>query len=306
MLAITVQTERGERFAQIDAERLGELVRRIGERGDRFLVLERIPELPDVFAQVWHERGGDYQVEYRDGGAERHFGVEVAEAGTVVAALTRWARDEREWGAGLDWRFVDLGTAPEPVPELALDEERRVQLEARIRELIVCGYHGRDSLTEVAEDYLVDGGDRPVTTAQARVLVDRLWRERADEQRSWSGTTDPERIRAAFAALEQRGITARENFTCCRTCADTEIGAEAADDARGYVYFHSQCTEGAAAGHGLMLLYGAFDGGGLSTVDVGREVVAALDGVGLASEWDGSPTRAVHVTPLDWRKRLGV
>ncbi|MER7174618.1 DUF6891 domain-containing protein [Streptomyces mesophilus] len=303
MLAITVQTERGERLARVAADRLEELVHRIGDDGDRFLVMERIPELPDVFAQVWHEQGGDYQVEYRDGAADRHFGAQIADVRLVAAALTGWARGEQEWGAGFEWQRVDLGPAPKPAPELA--EPVRTALESRVRELIACGYDGRDRLTEAAEDCLVDGKRRPVSTAQARALVDRLWLERVEEQRHWRGTTDPERIRAAFAALERRGITARENFTCCRSCGDAEIGAEAAEGARGFVYFHSQSTESAAAGHGLMLLFGGFDGREESTVEVGREVVAALAEAGLRADWDGSASRAVHVTPLDWRKRLG-
>ncbi|MFB7595213.1 hypothetical protein [Streptomyces sp. NPDC056160] len=34
-------------------------MRRIGGEDDRFLVVQRIPDLPDVFVQVWHEVGGD-------------------------------------------------------------------------------------------------------------------------------------------------------------------------------------------------------------------------------------------------------
>ncbi len=47
-----------ERHVRVSAEELAGLVRRIGGPGDRFLVLQRIPDLPDVFAQVWQEAGG--------------------------------------------------------------------------------------------------------------------------------------------------------------------------------------------------------------------------------------------------------
>jgi len=134
--------------------------------------------------------------------------------------------------------------------------------------------------------------------------VDRLWLERVAEQRTWEGTTDPERIALAFKALNSTGITARENFTCCRTCGTAEIAAERAEGDRGFVYFHSQCTESAAAGHGLTLLYGGFDGSAATTADVGREVVAALGSAGLSTQWDGDPSKAIDVTPLNWRKRL--
>lgn len=55
MLEIVVKTESGERHVRVSAEELAGLVRRIGGDGDRFLVIHRIPDVPDVFAQVWHE-----------------------------------------------------------------------------------------------------------------------------------------------------------------------------------------------------------------------------------------------------------
>lgn len=70
------------------------------------------------------------------------------------------------------------------------------------------------------------------------------------------------------------------------------------------MYFHSQCTESAAAGHGLVLPYGGFDGSPRTTAAVGREVAGALAGVGLPTEWSGDPDVALTVTPLDWRRRL--
>ncbi|QGV80970.1 DUF6891 domain-containing protein [Streptomyces ficellus] len=302
MLAIRVKTEKyGDECARVTAERLGELVRRIGTDGDRFLVVERIPDVPDVFVQVWHEDGGGYQLEHRDGAPERHFTVECADAGRVAEVMVRWARQESGWDTGLAWRALEL-PVPEPVPDLP--PEVRTEVEEYVRGLLVCGYDSRARLAEAAEEWLVSGEDRPVSPAQARQLVDRLWRERLEEQAGWEGTTDPERISRAFAALDARGIVAREHFTCCRTCGTAEIGAEADDDARGFVYFHSQCTQGAAAGQGLFLLYGGFDGSAGTTAAVGREVVAALGDEGLTVDWDGSPERAVVVTGLDWRKRL--
>ncbi|WP_336318317.1 DUF6891 domain-containing protein [Streptomyces lavendofoliae] len=302
MLAIRVETEKhGEECARVPAERLEDLVRRIGADGDRFVVVQRIPDVPDVFIQVWHEDGAGYQLEHRDGSPERHFMAEPADAGRVARCMVRWARQEAGWDAGLAWRSVDL-PLPEPVPALGAAVRERV--EEYVRGLLVCGYANRAQLAEAAEDWLVSGDDRPVSPAQARALVDRLWRERLEEQARWEGTTDPERVALAFAALEARGVVAREHFTCCRTCGTSEMGAEGDGGSRGFVFFHTQCTEGAAAGRGLPLLYGGFDGRAETTAAVGREVVAALGERGLAVDWDGSPERAIVVTGLDWRKRL--
>lgn len=179
----------------------------------------------------------------------------------------------------------------------------RERVEERIRVRLRCGYDDRRTLTEIAEDYLVKGDERPVSRAQAARLVDRLWVERVAEQAEWEGVTEPELLSEAFEALDASGITARENFGCCRGCGLAEIGAER-EGARGFVFFHDQVTEQAAEGHGLALHYGGFDGSAETTAAVGHEVLAALRSAGLSADWDGDPDRAIDVGPLTWRRRL--
>ena len=304
MLAITVQRENGRRRHRVPAAELAAMVRRIGDPGDTFLVVERIPDLPDVYIQVVHRPGEGYTLEHRDGAPDRNFQARLDGPEPVVAAMTGWARLNDGWDAGIAWEALDLGPTPAPVPPPALNDGEREQLEARVREVIAGGYATRAESAELAEEYLVSQDRRPVSTAQARQLADRLWQERVEEQAHWEGETDPERVTRAFTALEAAGITARENFTCCRSCGQAEIGAEAAPGARGFVYFHHQCTDAAVAGHGLTLLYGGFDGSAETTTAIGREVVAAVEAVGLPVEWDGTPERAITVPAVDWRRRL--
>ncbi|TXS48269.1 DUF6891 domain-containing protein [Streptomyces sp. t39] len=303
MLDIKVRTEDGKQHVRMSAEELAALVRRIGGRGDHFLVIQRIPDLPDVFAQVWHKDGEQWTVEYRDGAADRHFQAMADSPEEVIAALTGWSRGEEGPEGDLDWSLLDMGPAAE-VPPLDLADDERELLESHVRAVLVAGYADRARLAETAEEYLVTADRRPLTREQAGALADRLWLERVAEQADWRGETDPERLTRAFTALEAAGITAREHFTCCRTCGDAEIGEETAPGTRGFVYFHSQCTESAAAGHGLTLLYGAFDDAEGATAAVGHEVVAALGAVGLRTDWDGDPRRVITVTPLEWRRRL--
>lgn len=65
----------------------------------------------------------------------------------------------------------------------------------------------------------------------------------------------------AFAELNQIGVLAREDFTCCGTCAAAEIHDER-DESRhwhGYLWYHQQDTESLMAGGGSVYLgYGAF------------------------------------------------
>ncbi|MFF7336834.1 DUF6891 domain-containing protein [Streptomyces sp. NPDC008163] len=301
MLSVKVETENQQTHTRVSAGKLADLVHRIGARGDNFLVVQRIPDIPGTFIQVWHETGGAYELEHRTGTATSHVRTVVDAPERVAALMTGWAREEPGWDAGTRWESAGI-PEPEPVPELA--EELREQLEPRIRELLRGGYGTVRTLTETAEDHLVKDGVRPVSRPQARELVERLWLERVEEQRGWTDVTDPERLERAFARLDRGGITARENFTCCRSCGMSEIAEAGREDARGFVFFHGQGTESAAAGHGLALYYGGFGDSPERTAAVGREVVAALGEAGLTVEWDGSPDKAIELTGLDWRKRL--
>ncbi|WP_374936000.1 hypothetical protein [Streptomyces sp. SM10] len=67
MLEIVVKAECQERQVRVSEGELAGLVRRLGDLGDRFLVLQWIPDLPDVFAQVRHRTGGDHTLEHRAG-----------------------------------------------------------------------------------------------------------------------------------------------------------------------------------------------------------------------------------------------
>ncbi|MBK3581205.1 hypothetical protein JHN63_47045 [Streptomyces sp. MBT65] len=300
-LDIKVETENGQAHSRISAVRLRELVARIGGAGDRFLVVQRIPDLPDVFAQVWHEEGGDYRLEHRLS-EDEFYGTNLTDAVRVAELLTGWARQAEgaDWDAGVVWEPVDLGPREE-VPELP--DAVREKVEERVRTRLRCGYDDRKVLTEIAEEWLVDGDERPVSRAQASRLVDRLWLERVAEQAVWEGVTDPDRLTGAFEALDASGITAREDFACCRGCGLAEIGAER-EGARGFVFFHQQVTEHAVEGHGLALHYGGFDGSADTTTAVGHEVLAALRAAGLSADWNGDPDRAIDVKPLTWHRRL--
>jgi len=184
---------------------------------------------------------------------------------------------------------------------LDLDPDLLRDAEERARELIRCGFLERDELAEALMDSFDDEG---LDLEHADEIVLPLWEARLAEQESWPEVTDVDRLADAFDALEAQGIVAEMDFTCCSRCGFAEIGAEADEDSRGFVFFHEQDTERAAAGHGLMLRYGAFQGSGEETEEIAQEVLAALAEAGLRTEWNGSTDEAIAVTPLNWQNRL--
>lgn len=302
MLEIKVLTERGETELRPAAERLAEIVLRIGDPGDEWLTLSPVPDLPAVFAQIAHRHDERYILEFRSGNdstlMHAEFGPTSAE--TVARALIGWARREDGWDAGIAWEPVAL---PDPPVRPELDTAALARVEEFVSARLVEGYLDLAGIARAVEDWL--SGQKPrVTARQVQPVVDRLWSRRVEEQRSWTGTTDPERLTTAFAALDDAGVTAREYFACCRSCGLAEIHSAGSPDARGFVFFHTQAAEALADGHGTALYYGGFECTPEESAAIGREVVAALTEAGLDTEWDGSPDRAIHIVDMDWRKRL--
>ncbi len=170
-------------------------------------------------------------------------------------------------------------------------------------EVVHGGFTDFDDAVEALVDYFADERE-PVGGEQAKDIVTAVWTARLAGQRRWPPVTEAERLLGVLAGLAERDLVAEPHFTCCGRCGTAEIGAEATVDSRGYVFFHQQDTEAAVNGRGLMLSFGAFDGTPERNRAVGSEVAAALTSAGLPVEWDGTPERRLHVTPLEWRIRL--
>ncbi|GAA0218950.1 hypothetical protein GCM10010492_16050 [Saccharothrix mutabilis subsp. mutabilis] len=183
-----------------------------------------------------------------------------------------------------------------------LPEDVRAEAVEFALELVHGGFRSRE---EVVGDVL-DHVEEALPESEVTALVDRLWAARVAEQAEWPATTDVDRLLAAFEELDVRGVVARADFACCRSCGIAEIGDEAGPGARGFVFFHQQDTVRAVAGGGLFLAYGSLPGSPDDTAAVGREVAGALRAAGLPVEWDGSPDTRILVEPLDWRLRLPV
>lgn len=202
--------------------------------------------------------------------------------------------------------------ATSPAGEEPLTDERITEELARAA---AEGYSTDDEIVERVTETLVDefGEDADVAARVSR-LAPPTFDAREAVERSWPVPTDCDRLDRAFERLEQAGIVARQDFTCCQTCGHAEIGEEieqarAHRAVRGYTFFHQQDTEGAAEYGSLHLAFGAALPEGTpkeellsAEAQIAGEVVAALRAEGLAPSWNGEVTRRIEL-PLEWRRR---
>lgn len=182
--------------------------------------------------------------------------------------------------------------------------ELRGLIATKVRE----GFDTRDEIIENFTHYLYEHGHGEGASVLAIRLTDEALAEHQKRQSSWPDTTECDRLDAAFAELERRGIVARQNFSCCGTCGATEIWDEmrqvyaAGQPVKGYTFYHMQDTEAAVEGGGLYLNYGATEEGEAAAVAVAEEIVTVLNESGLAADWNGQLNTRICVS-LDWKRR---
>jgi hypothetical protein len=199
-----------------------------------------------------------------------------------------------------------------------------------IRQLVLPGFlplpDAKLAIAEMLE------GSTSLDEDQLAALVDDVWTARLEEQASWRGEGDHDRVAGAFADLAAAGFVARMNFTCCQSCGHAEIRDEAGPADTAYVFFHQQDAERLADDDAeLHLAYGvlpahpaidqamfarAVDGDDEARAAMGPmlagleetialQVMAAMERRGLTvSRRDSTARPAVRITA--WRRRLPV
>ena len=194
--------------------------------------------------------------------------------------------------------------------KLKADERDDLKMWARIH--VRGGYEEADEIEEILFE-LTEDFETPMSERDRRIEVRNALIGAAqtlvDEQDSWPVLTDYDRLELAMDTLEDNGVVARANFTCCGNCGAAEIGAEIEDYealgqvARGYVFFHQQDTESAVEGHGLYFSYGAAHSEhDAAHIAIAQELFDLLVAVGLKPHWDGKIDHRVGVV-LDWKRR---
>lgn len=212
---------------------------------------------------------------------------------------------------GSFWDRLFGGSPPPAAAANDGDDDLLAELSEQIRGEVAAGFEDSGRIVESAIGAFEDQADRAFLESHARRFVEEALAAHASEQSGWPARTDCDRLDAAFAALDQAGVVARQHFTCCGTCGLAEIDGEiAAAEAkgvrtRGYAFYHWQDTEAAVEGHGICLYYGSCEEGEAADLAIGREIAAELERQGLRPEWNGELDRRIGV-PMDWRRRRAV
>jgi hypothetical protein len=184
---------------------------------------------------------------------------------------------------------------------------------------VVQGFDSRESVFEwilanyprqlgiAQQEYGAEDLD-PATNAALRDAIERAFAEREREMESWPERTDHDRLRAAFAALDEQGIVALESPGLTQDdsisiAADLAIVRDELGTAggHGYCFFTWNDMARAIDGEGLSLAYGTFEEDGQ---EVGAAVLKACRDAGLKAEWGGSPASFVEMPQFRWQRRL--
>jgi hypothetical protein len=77
-------------------------------RGNGHMVLERVDEERpgSWYIQVLLRENNTYQLEYRDGAAERHYQTQTISQEKVLGALLGWAGAKSGWRDGFMWNNI--------------------------------------------------------------------------------------------------------------------------------------------------------------------------------------------------------
>ena len=183
------------------------------------------------------------------------------------------------------------------------------ELISEVRDLIArevtTGFASEDEIREQALELAAEEGEEPESELLDRIddMLEKAMDDHARAQESWDGTTDCDRLDAAFRDLERSGVVARQNWTCCQTCGLSEMRGEVHDHSRGYVFYHQQDTEAALETGTLYLAYGACSDDREEQLAVAREIASTLARHGLKVEWSGSLERRILVNGISWRRR---
>jgi len=230
----------------------------------------------------------------------------------VLLALLYWWQSKSKPKADSE----EAGTQPGPPDAESIEHVRH-----NARDLVWAGFHDRAEIIEMIPDVL----DITVEESAIAEIVDSELARKAEAEKTWPERTDCDRLDAAFAALDERGIIAKQYAGYTQSDALSDV-AEALRDAEvegkdkytGYCFYTAQDVESLLNGQDELYLgfgtnleqasevaqaLGAPNNVG--AVEAGRLICAVLEEFDFDTQWDQSPNTRIAIQNFDWKRRLG-
>jgi hypothetical protein len=138
--------------------------------------------------------------------------------------------------------------------------------------------------------------------------VARAWSAKLEEEKPWPALTDWDKLDAAFASLRAGGIIALHQAgyepSDGPPMVAEEYHARGAERSGlvGFCFYDWQSIERAIKGYGVWLACGDIAGDPQRGAEIARRVVAAVEGAGLRTTWDGTIDGSIWVD-MRWQKR---
>lgn len=203
---------------------------------------------------------------------------------------------------------------------LEIDEEIAEEILEGLWTSILCGDNDQDALVETLCECVEDETDEACDETVARSVVEELLQSRSQHIAQFGEVHS--RLTAAFVELQERGLLALQDFTCCNTCGHYDAAEQMyKEKKRGYIFFHRQDTESLVYSELTYLRYGAnetlkMDPAEWESLDakdkdkqhcamvrefVENDLKPVFDKYDIGFEWNGSLDSAMLITNCDYR-----
>jgi hypothetical protein len=175
----------------------------------------------------------------------------------------------------------------------------------QLRLLVWSGFFNERDFQDYLDDLEHDGEALPHISMLTETGRAELAEKRSAEA-AWPTETDCDRLDAAFARLEKRGILALANagYTTSDAHGDAwAVISETPGYYRGFCYYHGQDVERAVQGQSLWLGFDAVAQDAEAKGALGEEIAEELRLAGFDVAWDGNPETRMSIDGLEWKRR---
>ena len=120
-----------------------------------------------------------------------------------------------------------------------------------------------------------------------------------------TSSTWDQQLTDAFEVMEERGLVARQDHLCCKTCAADDLNhivdtrREKGEHILGYAYYHNQDADGIRDGRGVYIGFSSAVERETTMIQkaIGRLVCQCLKEAGFSPVWEDDPEQRIFIPP---------